>query len=472
MINADVVVIGAGPGGYVAAIRSAQLGKKVVLIEKLPRLGGECLNWGCIPSKALINAADLYHHVQNANRMGITANDVSMDIQKLIGWKNEVVSTLTSGIASLCEGQGIQVVHGKASFATENEIVVGSSNGEEIKINVENVIISVGTDFIELPFLKTDHPRVFNAKSLLDIDYIPKHLVIIGGGVIGLELGTVFSKLGSKVTVVELLNQILPGMDKAIVAVLKRSLTKRFGFDIHVKSQATGIEHGNESSIVKVKTPKGELELDCDAVLVSVGKRADRQDLLGLAKIGVKIDERGFIQVDNQQRTTVPSIFAIGDCTGMPFLAHKASHQGIVAAEVIAGKDSKYDYEYIPSAIFTDPEIATAGMTESDAKQKGIEIAKAKVPFSAIGRAVAVGDTQGYAKIISRKDSGAIIGVQIVGPHACDLISEGTLAIELGVPVNKIATMIHPHPTFSEILMETADAVLGHAIHFQKLSLK
>ncbi len=459
--SVDVLVIGGGPGGYPAAIRAAQLGKKVLLVER-DRLGGECLNYGCIPSKALIHSANLVHDARNAEEFGIDIPDVKVDMKRLQAWKAGVVEKLTSGVGTLCKGNGVDVVRGEAAFTSRTEAVVKTAEGEET-VSFGNAIIATGGRPTDLPAFRFDGKRVISTKEALELEEVPRRLVVIGGGVSGLEIGTFYAKLGSTVTVIELMDQLLPGVDPELVRYVGRGL-KKLGVAFHVKSQGTSWKESGDGILVDAETPDGPVQVPCDVILVTVGRRANT-DGLAPERAEVTVDKRGHVLVDRQMRTSNPKVFGCGDVVGPPYLAHKATREGIVAAEVIAGHPVEADYRALPSAIFTDPEIATVGITEAQAREKGIEPLTGKVPFGAIGRALTTGDPEGYVKLVADAKTNRLLGGQIVGHDASDLISELALAIEMGASVEDIALTIHPHPTLPEGIMETAEAALGRAIH-------
>ncbi len=462
-IETEVLVIGAGPGGYPAAIRAAQLGKKVIVVDK-GFIGGECLNWGCIPSKALISASSFYHKLlHDSEKMGITVDNAKVNMKKLQEWKNGIISNLKNGILQLFKAHKIQLIEGTAKLDGRYSAKVETKNGNIETIKFNNCIIATGASFISLPNIAIDEKNILSAKGALSLEKIPKHLVCIGGGVIGIELGTVFAKLGAKVSIVEFMPEILPGTDKRMVNVVKKRL-KSLGVDIYTKSEAKSVEILKTKMKLKVKTPKGEIKLEPDKILLSIGKKANTSSL-GLEKAGIKTDKKGFIQVDKQMRTNVSHIFAIGDCTGGPFLAHRSTKQGIIAAEVIAGKKSEEDFVTIPTAIFSDPEIAVAGMTEAQAKEKGIDFITSRASFLASGRAMSQLETDGFVKLIAEKSTGVLLGAEIVGPHASDLISEVALALEMGATVEDVGYTVHPHPTLPEMIMEAAESIEGKAIH-------
>lgn len=458
--STDVAVIGAGPGGYPAAIRAAQLGKKVVLIER-DRLGGECLNYGCIPSKALIRTANLVHEVERAADRGIKAGAVEIDMERVQAWKGSVVDRLVNGVALLCKGNGVDVVFGEASFSGPQSLLVRKPDGSSEEIVFEQAIIATGGRPSDLPGFRFDGNRVVSTKEALELDGIPHDLLVIGGGVSGLEIGTMYAKLGSRVVVVELLEQLLPGMDPEVVRVVARKL-KNIGVEFHVKSQAKTWKDADGYALVDVETPEGPIPVRADVILVAVGRRPNT-DGLNPGGANVALDGKGYIIVDRQMRTSNPHVYAIGDVVGPPFLAHKATKEGLVVAEVISGRSVEVDYRALPNAIFTDPEIATVGMQESQLQGRDVRIGK--VPFAAIGRALTTGEAEGFVKLIADGPSKLLLGAQIVGPDASDLISELALAIEMGATVEDIALTIHPHPTLPEGIMESAEAALGQAIH-------
>ena len=454
-----MVIIGAGPGGYVAAIRLGQLGKKVALVEK-SRLGGVCLNVGCIPSKALIHAAKMVSRVRHAEDMGIKAQ-VEVDLAKLQDWKQSVVDKLVSGIALLCKKNQVEVLQGEAKFLDANTLEVGAPAGR--RVTASSFIVATGSRPIEIPGFKYDGKKVVTSTEALEFKVMPANFVIIGGGVVGLEIGEMCSHLGSKVTYIELLDQILPGVDKELVRIIERAL-RRYGIEYHTSTKAKRFENG----VVHAEGPDGKaLEVKADVVLVSVGRRPNTENL-GLEKVGVKLSPKGFIEVDQQGRTNVANVFAIGDVIGPPMLAHKASKEGLVAAEAIAGHASARDFASIPGVIFSDPEIATAGLSEEEAKMKGYEVLIGKFPFAALGKALATGASEGFVKVVADRKTDLVLGVHIVGEGAADLISEAALALEMGATLEDLALTVHPHPTLPEALMEAAEAAKGKAIHIAK----
>lgn len=456
--KAEAAVLGAGTGGYVAAIRLGQLGKETILIEK-DKLGGVCLNIGCIPSKALIRVAKLKARVEAAKQIGFEVSDLKIDFQKVQAWKQGVVDKLTSGVEYLCKSHNVQIIKGEGAFKSPNELEVKTASGTQT-VEAKSTIIATGSRALDIPGFRFDGTHIIGSTEALELKEIPKNFVIIGGGVTGLEMATMYAQLGSKVAVIEMLDQLLPGVDLELVRIIERSL-RRLGVEYHVKSKAKEYRDGKVTAVLE---DGKEASYPCDKVLVSVGRRPN-SDRIGLEKTGVKTDSNGWIQVDKKLRTNVPGIYSIGDVNGPPLYAHKASKEGIVAAEVIAGINSEADFRAIPWAVFTDPEIASVGLTETQAKENGYEPFAGKFPFTALGRAVLAGETEGYVKIVADKNSDVVLGVHIAGPEASDLISEAALAIEMGATVEDIALTIHPHPTLPESIMEAAEAAKGKAIN-------
>jgi dihydrolipoamide dehydrogenase len=456
----DAVVIGAGPGGYVAAIRLAQLGKKTALVDK-EALGGVCLNWGCIPSKALIAAANLVEDLRGASDRGISA-EPKVDVAKLRQFKNDVVKKLVGGVGMLEKGNGVEVLKGTAKFVGPTAIEVTGA-GEPTRVEAQAFIVATGARPVQIPGFEFDGKDVWSAKEAVDLPEIPKRLVIIGGGIIGLELGTVYAKLGTKLTVVEALPSILSGIDQDAVRLVAKGLRQR-DVTVHVNAKAKGLERGDGELRVKVEVGGKEEVIPCDKVLVAVGFRPNSENL-GLESAGVKVGPRGFVEVNERMQTSVPSIYCIGDLSGPPLLAHKASKEGEIAAEVIAGKKSARDWVAMPAAIFTDPEVATVGLSEEEAQKQGYEPMVGKFAFAALGRAIAIDHTEGFVKVVGDKKTKLLLGATIAGPEASDLIAEAALALEMGAYLEDVALTVHAHPTLPEAFMEACKAALGEAIH-------
>lgn len=458
----DVLVIGAGPGGYPAAIRAAQLGKSVTIVER-ERIGGECLNYGCIPSKSLISAADFYSKMVNdASKMGIEIEEAKVDMKQLQQWKGKIKKRLVYGVKQLLKSHDVNILMGTAHFLDDHQVKIDQEDGEKT-IKAKHIIIATGADFLSLEGFNIDEKEILSAKGALGLDRIPKELVVIGAGYIGLELGTAFAKLGSHVTFVEIMPEIMPKMESSLVKEVKRTL-EGLEVDIYTESEAKRVTRQGENMELKVDTKDGTEKISADKILISIGKKATTADL-HLEEINIDTDDRGFINVNDQMQTNISHIYAVGDCTGGPFLAHRAMKQGIVAAEAIAGKPSAFDYRAIPAAAFTDPEIATVGMSKEEAEEAGHEVITAQAPFRASGRAMAMLETEGYVKVVIDAESNVLLGVQIVGPHASDLISEAALAIEMGATAEDVGWTMHPHPTLPEMIMEAAESALGKAIH-------
>lgn len=462
----DVVVIGAGPGGYVAAIRAAQLGMKVACIDKRGALGGTCLNIGCIPSKALLDSTELFHVARSKlAQHGIKVGDVGLDLTAMLARKDKVVKELTDGLRFLFRKNKIDAIHGAARLTSATTIGVKDGDGKTTSLGAKNIVIATGSAPIELPFLKFDGKLVVDSTDALAFDRVPEHLVVVGGGYIGLELGSVWRRLGSKVTVIEFLPRIVPMADQEMGTILQRSLAKQ-GLEFHLSTKVTGAKLKNGAADITAETSDGrQLKISCDRVLVSVGRRA-YVDGLGLQDAGIEHDEKtGKIRTDAQFRTSVPSIRAIGDVIDGPMLAHKAEDEGVAVAELIAGKPGHVNYDTIPSVIYTWPELASVGLTEDQAKERKLSYKVGKFPFIASGRAKAMGETEGLVKVIAEAATDTLLGVHILGPRASDMIAEAVTTMEFGGSSEDIARICHAHPTLSEALREAAMAVEGRSIH-------
>jgi len=459
----DAIVLGGGPGGYVCAIRLGQLGLKVACIEE-EEYGGVCLNWGCIPSKALIANAHFVEKSKHIGDAGVSVGDVKVDVDKMQDWKGGVVKKMTSGVRSLLKANKAEIIEGRGKVVDPKTVEVTLKSGETRRVTcTKGLVISTGSATIQVPGFEFDGERVIGAREAVSLRKIPKRLVVIGGGVIGLELGMVYQTFGAELTVVELTPSLLPGVDPDCVKVVETKLTKRGG-KVRKNTRAERLEKSASGVTVVVSSEGKEEKIEADVVLVAVGMKP-RSRGIGLEEIGVEIDQRGFVKTNEFCETNVKGVYAIGDVSGQPMLAHKASKEGEVAAEVIAGKHAAKDWVTVPGIIFTDPEIATVGLTEEQAKTQGHTFKAGKFPFAALGRAVSIGETDGFVKVVTDIPSGRILGIHIVGPSASDLISEAALALEVVATAEDMALTIHPHPTLGEALMEAAAASLGHAIH-------
>lgn len=469
MQSFDVVVVGAGPGGYVCAIRSAQMGLKTAIIER-EYMGGVCLNVGCIPSKALITAGHFLHKMQHdAPTMGLSLNGaVKIDMKQMQVWKKSVCDRMAGGVETLLKGNTVTIIRGEASFKSTTELTVKTATGTD-SVTAKNFVIATGSRPIEIPGFAFDEKLVCSSTGGLAIDEKIESAVVIGGGYIGLEIGSMLSNFGTKVTVVEANKGLLVGLaDPECVQVVARKLKKN-GVDVMLEAKAKSWKKSagkNGGGVeVTVEVNGKEQVLKADKVLVTVGRRPN-SDQANIKGVGIVVDEKGFVKVNAQRRTNVPNIFAIGDIACQPMLAHKASHEGVMVAEIMGGLKRAYEVKTVPSVIFVDPEIAAAGMTEDECKAAGYTDLKiGKFPFAANGRAVSLMETDGFIKIIADAKTNIVLGVHIVGPEASNLISEAVLAIEMGARVEDIALSIHPHPTLGETMMEAAEATLGHAIH-------
>lgn len=457
--KAQVVVIGSGPGGYSAAFRAADLGLDTVLIEKHQDLGGVCLNVGCIPSKALLHTAKVIEEARSMSEHGVRFSEPEIDIDKIRDYKSGVVKQLNQGIAGMAKARKVKVVKGYARFTDANHIEVSNDDGSTTSIEFENAIIAAGSRIIDLPFLPDDE-RILNSTTALELKDIPEKMLCLGGGIIGLEMAMVYHALGSAITVVEMFDQLVPAADKDVVKVLERKLKSSYE-GILLKTSVTKVEAKKDGLWVTFEGKNAPEESQrFDKILSAVGRRPNG-DLLDAEKAGVKVDERGFIAVDQQMRTNVNHIYAIGDIVGQPMLAHKATHEAHVAAEVIAGKKHFFEPQCIPSVAYTDPEIAWVGITEKEAKDKGKTVKSAKFPWSASGRAIGVNRTDGFTKTIFDPETNRILGAGIVGVNAGELIAEMALAIEMGADAEDIGLTIHPHPTLSESVGLSAELYEG-----------
>ena len=457
-MHADVVVLGAGPGGYSAAFRAADLGLNVILVERDSRLGGVCLNVGCIPSKTLLHAAAVISEARHMEKNGISFGKPQIDIDKLRDFKDSVIGKLTGGLTGLAKQRKVTVVHGEGSFTSPTSLAVMGDKGQK-NINFDKCIIAAGSRVTIFPTFESDDERVIDSTGALELREIPKTMLIVGGGIIGLEMATVYAGLGTKVTICELTDQIIPGADKDIIRPLEKHL-RGICKDIHLGTLVSEIKSLKGGIKVSFGGDKAPEPATYDYVLVATGRRPNG-DLLSADKAGVNVDERGFISVNDQMQTNVPHIFAIGDLAGQPMLAHKAVHEGHVAAEVCAGEKSAFLAKVIPSVAYTDPEVAWIGETEVSAKENGVKYEKASFPWAASGRALSIDRPEGMTKLLFDPETDRIIGAGIVGPGAGDLISEIALAIEMGADAEDIALTIHPHPTLSESVGMAAEMFEG-----------
>lgn len=464
-ITTEVAVIGAGPGGYPAAFALADKGKKVTLIDPEANPGGVCLYRGCIPSKALLHAAKVAEEARDAVDFGLSYGEPEIDPGKLFSWKDEVVSKLTGGLRMLVKARKVNYLPGRASFTSSSTLRVVTASGEEREVEFQNAVISTGSVSRSIPGVDSS-PNVVDSEGALSMGEIPRSLLVVGGGYIGLELGTFFSSLGTEVTVVEMLPGLVQGVDRDLARVLKKRLDQKFR-SIMLETKLVSIsELGNEVK-VSFEADGKSFQEKYEKVLISVG-RAPYTEGLGLRNTRAVVNEKGFIETDSQRRTADPAIFAIGDVAGEPMLAHKATYEAKIVAEVITGAKTQYDPRAVPAVIFTDPEIAWCGVTESEAGEAGMEVDVSKFPWAASGRALTLNRTDGLTKLITHKGTGRVIGVGIVGPQAGELISESVLAIEMGATAEDIAFSIHPHPTLTETIMEAAEGIYGASTHLMK----
>ena len=457
-IQAQVLVIGAGPGGYTAAFRAADLGLNVVLVEKYSSLGGVCLNVGCIPSKALLHSAKVIDEAKSMDKHGVSFGEPTIDIDKIRDYKNGVVGQLTKGLAGMAKMRKVKVIQGVAKFTSPTSVAVATEEGTQT-VSFDNCIIAAGSRVVQLPFLPQD-PRIIDSTGALELESIPEKMLVIGGGIIGLEMATVYRALGAGITIVEMFDQLVPAADKDVVKVLHRYVKKQYD-SILLETSITKVEAKDDGLWVTFEGKKAPKEPQrFDKILSAVGRRPNA-DKLNLEAAGVKVDERGFITVDKQLKTNVNNIYAIGDLVGQPMLAHKATHEAHVAAEVIAGKKHAFEPQCIPSVAYTDPELAWVGLTEKEAKAKNIDFSVGTFPWAASGRAIGVGRTEGFSKTIYDNSNKRIIGAAAVGVNAGELIAEMALAIEMGCEAEDIALTVHPHPTLSESFAFSAEAFEG-----------
>ena len=458
-IHSEIVVMGAGPGGYAAAFRAADLGKKVLLIDKDPTLGGVCLNRGCIPSKALLHISKVMDEASHLSSMGVTYGKPDIDLDAIRAHKDKIVAQLNEGIAQIAKARKVESIRGTATFKSNSELKVETENSD-ISVSFDKCIIATGSTSAMIPGVAADHPSVLTSRTALDLVDIPERLLVIGGGIIGLELGQVYAALGSQVSVVEFLPNLLPGIDPDLVKPLHRKLKKQFQ-SILLSSKVTSVEPNDDGTLnVTIDNDKETLMQVYDKVLVSVGRKPNT-NLLNINATDVEVDQQGFIHVDVYRRTSVKNIFAIGDIAGNPMLAHKATHEGKVAAEVASGHPAAFDVRAIPSVVFTDPEIAWAGLTETEAKENDVAYEKGEFPWTASGKAIIMGAKQGKTKILFDPETKQVLGVGIVGSGAGDMISEGMLAIEMGADAEDIGLTIHPHPTLGETFGMAAEVFQG-----------
>ena len=455
----EVLVLGAGPGGYTAAFRAADLGKQVVLVDSGETLGGVCLNVGCIPSKALLHAAKVIAETREMSENGVSFGPPAIDLDRLRAWKDGVVGRLTGGLATLARQRKVTVIRGYGRFTSPDQLRVELAEGGEVLVGFEQAIIAAGSEAATLPFIPASDPRVIDSTGALELGEVPRRLLVVGGGIIGLEMATVYHELGARVTVVELLDQLIPGTDRDVVAPLAKRVSRQYE-NVFLRTSVAGVEPRPEGLVVSFDGAKAPATDTFDRILVAVGRRPNGA-LIDAERAGIHVDPAGFIPVNKQLRTNVPHIFAIGDVVGQPMLAHKAMHEAKVAAEVIAGKNSYFDVRAIPSVAYTDPEVAWAGVTENEARAAGVAYGKGVFPWAARGRSLTLGRSEGMTKVLFDETTGRIIGCGIVGPSAGDLISEAVLAIEMGADAADIGLTIHPHPTLSETVAMAAEAFEG-----------
>ncbi len=456
--HTEVLVLGAGPGGYTAAFRAADLGKSVVLVERYPTLGGVCLNVGCIPSKALLHTAEVISAAREMAEYGVEFGAPKVDLAKLRAWKDGVVGRLTGGLTQLAKQRKVRVLQGEGLFYSANRITVKTAEGEQA-VSFDHAILAAGSRVSRIPGFPYEDPRVMDSTDALALAEVPENLLVVGGGIIGLEMATVYESLGSRITVVELMDSLIPGCDKDLVKPLHRRIGKRYE-NIFLSTKVTRVQSQKKGLKVFFEGSKAPESATFDRILVAVGRRPNG-DRIGAENAGVFVDEQGYIKVDAQQRTNVANVFAIGDIVGQPMLAHKAVHEAKIAAEVIAGRRSAFEAQAIPNVAYTDPEVAWMGLSEEQAKAQGMAVEKASFPLAASGRALGMGRDEGLTKLLFDKESGRLVGAGIVGPHAGDLIAETVLALEMGADAQDIGLTIHPHPTLSESIAMAAEIAEG-----------
>lgn len=457
-LKTDVAVLGSGPGGYSAAFRLADLGKKVILIERHPTLGGVCLNVGCIPSKALLHVAQVINESKEADHIGVSFGEPKIDLDAIRNYKQKTVDKLVGGVGGMAKGRKVDTVHGTGTFKSPTTIEVEGESGVTL-VEFEHCIVAAGSQAVKLPFVPNEDPRVWDSTTALEIPFVPKKFLVIGGGIIGLEMATVYEALGSTVTIVEFAEQLVPAADADLVKAYQRYNKDRF--DVRLKTKVTAVDSQDEGLSVTVENANGEIKTELyDAVLVAVGRRPNGNNI-GAVNAGLNVDDAGFITVDTQLRTNVPNIFAIGDINGNPMLAHKATHEGHVAAEVIDGHKVFFEPRTIPSVAYTSPEIAWTGLTEKEAKAKGLNYEVAVFPWSASGRAIGADRSEGKTKLIFDKEKGTLLGGGIVGINAGELLGELSLALEFGADIEDVALTIHAHPTLHETVGLAAEMGTG-----------
>ena len=464
-IKTDVLIIGGGPGGYVAAIKAGQLGKKVLLVDR-DKLGGECLNYGCIPSKALIAAAGHAYKSKKAKEAGFDDPKHQLDWTKVVAWKDQMVGGFVKNIGVLVKGNKAEHLQGSVQLTTARTAIVTKADGGTETVEFAHAILATGSEIVSIPGFAIDGKDILGSKEALDLKVPPAALVVVGGGVIGLEIGTFFAKLGTKVTVVEFTDSLLPVIEKDLVSPVASNLTK-LGVEVMLQSKAKSWSKKGKRLEVAVETADGEKKIVCDKILMAVG-RAPRSKGLGLETLGVELDKRGHVVVDTEMLSSVDNIYAIGDLVGQPYLAHKASREGILAAQSIAGEPLEARGQ-VPWAVFTDPEISWVGMTDPEAKASGFNTVVGKFPFAASGRAMAVRETDGFCKVVADKATHRILGAGFVGTNASDLIGEACLAVSVGVTLEQVAQTIHPHPTLTETFAEACEVALGHPVHMLQI---